>query len=58
MKIIGLQKQYYLILKMLRILDLRSIEYYKIKHGVLQKTPNKYFGFETAVILCEQFNIL
>ena len=41
---------------MLGILDLRSIRYYKIKHGVLQQNLGKYFRFESANILCEQFN--
>ena len=31
---------------MLVILDLRSIGYYKIKHGVLQQNLSKYFRFE------------
>ena len=36
--------------------DLRSIGYYKIKHGVLQKLNfSKYFRFESADILCDQF---
>ena len=29
-----------------RFLDLRSIGYYKVKHGVLQQNLNKYFRFE------------
>ena len=41
---------------MLGILDLRSIEYYKIKQGILQQNLNKYYRFESADILCEQFN--
>ena len=40
----------------LSILDCRSIGYYKIKHGVLQKNLSKYFRFESADVLCEQFN--
>ena len=39
---------------MLGILDLRSIGYCKIKHGVLQQSLRKYFRFESADILCEQ----
>ena len=41
---------------MLGIWDLRSIGYYKIRHGVLQQNLSKYFRFESAVILCEKFN--
>ena len=41
---------------MLGILDLRSIEYYKIKHGILQQNVNKYSKFEKADTLCEYFN--
>ena len=40
---------------MLRILDLRSIGYDMIKHGVLQQYLSKYFRFESDV-LCDQFN--
>ena len=32
--------------EMLGILDLRSIGYYKIKHGILQQNLSKYFRFE------------
>ena len=42
--------------EMLGILDLRSIGYYKIKHGVLQQNLSKYFRLKSANILCEQFN--
>ena len=38
------------------VLDLRSIGYYKIRHGVLQQNLSQYFRFESANILCEQFN--
>ena len=41
---------------MFGILDLRSIEYYKIEHGVLQQNISKYFRFELANVLCDQFN--
>ena len=41
---------------MLGILDLRSIGYYKIRHGILQQNLSKYFRFEKAGILCEHFN--
>ena len=34
--------------EMLGILDLRSIGYYKIKHGVLQPNLSKYFTFESG----------
>ena len=39
--------------KMLGILDLRSIGYYKIKQGILQQNLSKYYRFESADILCE-----
>ena len=38
------------------ILDLRSLEYYKIKQGVLQQNLNKYYCFEEANKVCEEFN--
>ena len=41
---------------MVEILDLRSLEHYKIKYGVLQQNLNKQFSFESGDILCEQFN--
>ena len=41
---------------MLRILDLILVGYYKIKQGVLQQNLSKYYRFESADILCEQFN--
>ena len=42
--------------KMLGTLDLRLVGYYKIKHGVLQQNLSKYFRFESADVLCDQFN--
>ena len=44
--------------EMLGILDLRLIGYYKIKQGILQQNLSKYYRFESADILCEQFNKL
>ena len=41
---------------MLGILELRSIGYYKIKHGVLKQNLSTYFRFKSAKVLCEQFN--
>ena len=41
---------------MLRILDLRSLSYYKIKQGILQQILSKYYRFKLADVLCEQFN--
>ena len=38
------------------ILDLRSLGYYRIKQGVLQQNLNKYYQFEEADKLCEDFN--
>ena len=37
--------------EMLGILELKSIGYYKIKHGVLQQNLSKYFRFESVEIL-------
>ena len=41
---------------MLGILDLRSVVYYKIRQGILQQNLSKYYRFESADILCKQFN--
>ena len=43
--------------EMLGILDLRSIGYYKIRHSVLQQNLSKYYRFEMADVLHEQFNM-
>ena len=40
------------------ILDLRSLGYYKIKQGVLQKNLSRYYKFGLAEKVCTQFNIL
>ena len=40
---------------MIGILDLRSLGYYKIKQGVLQQNLNKYYYFEEADEVWEQF---
>ena len=42
--------------EMLGILDLRSVGYYKIKQGILLPNLSRYYRFESADILCEQFN--
>ena len=42
--------------EMLRILDLRSLVYHKIKQGILQQNLSKYYRFERADTLCEDFN--
>ena len=42
--------------EVLRILDLRSLGYYNIKQGVFQQNLCKYYRFEKAEVLCEQFN--
>ena len=44
--------------QMLGILFLRSLGYYKIKQGVLQQNLSKCYHFESAEILCEEFNTL
>ena len=42
--------------EILGILDLRSLGYYQIKHSILQQNMSKYYRFELADTLCEQFN--
>ena len=42
--------------EVLGILDLRSLGYYKIKQGILQKNLSKYYRFKKGDILSEQFN--
>ena len=42
--------------EMLGVLDLRLVGYYKIKKGVLQQNLSKYYRFESADTLCEQFS--
>ena len=41
---------------MLGILHLRSMGYYKIKQGILQQNLTKYYRFDSADTLSEQFN--
>ena len=40
---------------MLRILDLRSLGYYKIKQGILQQNLSKYYKFERTNTLYKHF---
>ena len=42
--------------EMVGILDLRSLGYYKIKQAVLQQNLSEHYHFESADILCNQFN--
>ena len=42
----------------LRILDLSSLGYYKIKWGVLQQNLSRFYNFKSAERVCEQFNNL
>ena len=42
----------------LGILDLRLLGYYKIKQGVLQQNLSRFYEFETAESICDQFNNL
>ena len=44
--------------QMLGILDLRSLDYYKIKQGVLQQNLSKSYHFESVERLCEEFNAI
>ena len=41
---------------MLGILELRSIGYYRTKQGILQQNLSKCYRFQSAAVLCEQFN--
>ena len=41
---------------MIGIQDLRSMGYYKIKKGILQQSISKYYRFQSANTICEQFN--
>ena len=40
------------------ILDPRSLGYYKIQQGVLQQNLSKFYNFESADNVCNQFNDL
>ena len=40
------------------VLDLRSLGYYKIKQGLIQKKLRKYYKLELAEKMCMQFNNL
>ena len=42
--------------KILGMLDLRLIGYYKIMQGMLQQNLTKYYRFKSADTLCQQFN--
>ena len=42
----------------LGILDLRLLGYYKIKKGVLQQNISRFYEFESAEKVCEQFSNL
>ena len=42
--------------KMIGILDLRFLGYFKIKQGMLQQNVSKYYHFELADAVCNQFN--
>ena len=42
--------------EMLGFLELKSLGFYKIKHGVLQQNMSNQFGFESAGVICEKVN--
>ena len=42
--------------EMLGILDLLSLDYYKIKQGILQQTLSKYYKFKRVDTLCKHFS--
>ena len=43
---------------MVGIVDLRSLGYYKVQQGMLQQNLSKQYHFESANIVCDQFNRL
>ena len=42
--------------EMLGMVDLRSLDYYKIKQGILQQNQSRYHKFKRTDTLCEHFN--
>ena len=42
--------------EIIRIVDLRSLGYYKIKEGILQQKLSRYYRFERAETLCKYIN--
>ena len=44
--------------EMLGVVDLRSLDYYKIKQGVLQQNLSCMYHFESVNTVCDQFNRL
>ena len=42
--------------EMIGFVDLRSLDNYKIKQGILQQNLSRYYKFERAEKLCEYFN--
>ena len=44
------------LVKVLGIVDLRTLGYCKIKQGILQQNLNKYYKFKRADTVCEHFN--
>ena len=44
--------------EMIRVIDLTSLGYYKIKQGILQQNLSRYYKFEKSEKLCEYFNKL
>ena len=42
--------------EMLRIVDLRSLGYYKIEQGILQQNLSRYYKFTRDDTLCDYFN--
>ena len=52
----GLDTIIFYLKEVLGILDLRYLGYYEIKQGILQQNLSKYYRFEKADTLSEQFN--
>ena len=52
----GLETMKFNLKEAIAILDFRLMDYNKIKQGILQQNVSKYYRFESADTLCEQFN--
>ena len=42
--------------EMIGFVDMRSLQYYKIKQGIIQQNLSKYYRFKKAEMLCEYLN--
>ena len=44
--------------EVIRILDLRSLGFYKIQQGVMQQNLSRFYNFESVESVCNHFNNL